>query len=199
MEYLGKIKTVKKTGNECFSFNGNDLNWKIIDFWKWNVSDLLSNAIRGTLAEFIVATAMEIDLSCVREEWDAYDFETNEGIKIEVKTSAFLQTWLQKEYSKIKFSIKPAFSWNAETNETSEIKSRPSNVYVFCLLKHKDKKTVNPLILDQWDFYVISTKKINEIFGNQSSIQLNSLQKIIKSISYNELKEKIKMEYLENK
>jgi hypothetical protein len=198
MNELEKMKIGQKNGDENFEFNGTITNWKIIDLWKWSVSDLLSNSTRGTLAEFIVAMAMEIDLTGVREEWALFDLETKDGIKIEVKTSAYLQTWFQKNYSKIVFSIKPAYFWNSETNETSEIKSRPSDVYVFCLLKHKDKKTVNPLILDQWTFYVVSTKQINEICGNKNTIQLNSLGKITKCIDFDEIKEKVKKEYMKN-
>jgi len=199
IEGLEKINTEQKNGNEIFTFNGNNTKYKLIDFWKWNVSDLLSNATRGTLAEFIVAMAMEIDLSDVREEWDAYDLETNNGIKIEVKASAYLQTWFQKGYSKIIFSIKPAYSWNSETNELSKIKSRPSDVYVFCLLNHKDKNTVNPLILEQWIFYVVSTNKINNICGNKNSIQLRALEKITECVYFDKLNEKIKEEYSKNK
>jgi len=199
MKNLDKLRVEQKTGDEYFISNGNNIGKKLLDYWKWSVSDLISNTTRGTFAEFIVAMAMESDLSGVREEWDAYDIETKDGIKIEVKTSAYLQTWIQKDYSKINFSIKPAYYWNAETNETSKEKSRPSDIYVFCVLKHKDKNTVNPLILEQWDFYVISTDKINKIFGNQGTLQLNSIEKITKCVNYNELKDKIKKEYLENK
>ena len=142
--------------------------------------------------------AMNIDLSVIREEWGAYDLETKDGIKIEVKTSAYLQTWFQKNYSKIIFSIKPAYFWNSETNELSKIKSRPSDVYVFCLLKHKDKNSVNPLILNQWVFYVVSTNKINNVFGNKNTIQLNSLEKIAKSLNYDEIKKNVVKEYSEN-
>jgi len=196
-EELDKINVEQKNGNELFTFNENSTNYKLIDFWKWSVSDLLSNATRGTLAEFIVATAMEIDLSVVREEWKAYDLETKNGIKIEVKTSAYLQSWFQKNYSKIIFSIKPAYSWNSKTNELSKIKSRPADIYVFCLLKHKDKSTVNPLLLEQWIFYVISTKKINKIFGDKNTIQLKSLEEIVEGINYNEIKKNILKEYSE--
>jgi len=80
-----------KNGNEIFTFNGNNTVHKLIDFWKWNVSDLLSNTTRGTLAEYIVAIAMDIDLSNIRQEWNAFDLETKEGIKIEVKSSAYLK------------------------------------------------------------------------------------------------------------
>ena len=37
-----------------------NVNYKVIDFWKWSVSDLVSNATRGRLAEFIVAKALKI-------------------------------------------------------------------------------------------------------------------------------------------
>jgi hypothetical protein len=198
MNYLGKLKIDQKTGNENFIYNGNNLDKKIMDFWKWSVSDLISNTTRGAFAEFIVGMAMEADMTYVREEWDAYDIKTKDGIKIEVKASAYLQTWLQKDFSKIIFSIKPAYYWNSETNEISNVKSRPSDIYVFCVLKHKDKNTINPLILDQWDFYVVSTKIINEQFGNQNTLQLRSLENITKCVSYDELREKIKKEYVEN-
>jgi len=198
MEELEKVNVVQKNGNENLLFNGSEINWKLIDFWKWSVSDLLSNATRGTFAEFIVATALEIDLLKAREEWNAYDLKTKEGIKIEIKTSAYLQTWFQKDYSEIIFSIKPAYSWNAETNELSKIKTRSSDIYIFCLLKHKDKKTVNPLILNQWSFYVVSTKKINKYHGNKKTINLNSLEKMTKNVNYDKIKEMVKSEYLDN-
>ena len=196
-EELDKINVEQKNGNELFTFNEKSINCKLIDFWRWSVSDLLSNATRGTLAEFIVATAMEIDLSSVREEWKAYDLETKNGIKIEVKTSAYLQSWFQNNYSKIIFSIKSAYSWNSKTNELSKIKSRPADVYVFCLLKHKDKSTVNPLILEQWIFYVISTKKINKMFGDKNTIQLKSLENVVEGVNYNEIKKNVMKEYSE--
>ena len=35
---------------------------------------------------------------------------------------------------------------------------------------------VNALVLDDWDFYVISTKKLDEVCGAQKTISLTSLQ-----------------------
>ena len=195
MTGLDKLNIFQKSGNEYIEFNNNNIGWKLIDFWKWSVSDLLSNTTRGTFAEFIVATAMDIDLTKVREEWDAYDLETKDGIKIEIKTSAYLQTWYQKNFSNITFSIKSAYSWNAQTNESLDIKTRPSDVYVFCLLKHKDKMTVNPMDLNQWVFYIVSTKKINELYGDQVSLSLSVLEKICDSVNYDKIKEKIIEEY----
>ena len=55
----------------------------LLDFWSWSASDLVSNATRGRLAEFIVANALGVE-SGIREEWAAYDLATATGIKIEV-------------------------------------------------------------------------------------------------------------------
>jgi hypothetical protein len=67
-------------------------NIEPLEFWKWAFSDFLSNALRGVLAEFIVAKAMDCT-DVQRTEWDAYDVITSDGIKIEVKSSAYLQSW----------------------------------------------------------------------------------------------------------
>lgn len=58
------------------------------DFWRWAHSDFLSNAQRGVLAEYIVGTALNC-LKKKRLEWDAHDFVTDGGIKIEVKSAAY--------------------------------------------------------------------------------------------------------------
>jgi hypothetical protein len=127
------------------------------------------------LAEYIVAKALDID-NKVRIEWDAYDLKTEDGIKIEVKSAAYLQSWKQNKDSNISFSIKPTYGWNSETNEYSTELKRQADVYIFCLLKHKDKVTVNPLRLDQWVFYILSTKVLNEKKTTQEKIELNPLK-----------------------
>ena len=192
MVNLDRKRVKIKNGEENLTFGGKNTKYKLLDFWKWSVSDLLSNATRGIFAEFIVATAMEIDLTNeARDEWSEYDLETWEWgkIKIEVKSSSYLQTWDQRNYSNIIFSIKKKGKTSIAKDKNTFI--RPSDVYVFCLLNHKDKRTVDPLNMDQWSFYVLSTNSINNIFKDKNSISLKSLETITESIGYNKLKEKI--------
>jgi hypothetical protein len=101
-----KIQASLKTGNESLIYNATSLNFSILDFWRWSVSEILSNATRSRLAEFIVATATNNDIKQVRDEWGAYDLLTPSGIKIEVKSAAYLQLWEKKKLSKISFSTK---------------------------------------------------------------------------------------------
>lgn len=163
----------------------------MLDFWKWSVSDILSNATRGRFAEFIVATATNIDIKQVREEWGAFDLETTDGIKIEVKSAAYLQSWFQKKLSDISFSTKPSLQWDSLTNKQGTEKMRSAHVYVFCLLKHTDKATVNPLNMEQWEFYVLATKELNDYKRSQFSITHKSLQILTKSVKYEELNNEI--------
>jgi hypothetical protein len=181
---LEKLAIVQKSGNEPLTLNGKELSYKLSDFWQWSVSDILSNATRGVFAEFIVATALNIDLQDVREEWSAYDLESPEGIKLEVKSASYVQRWFQNDYSKISFSIKPARYWDSATNKQHEIPARSADVYVFCLLHYKDKESINPLNLDQWEFYVISTETLNGYTRSQTFITLPSLKRLAKAINY---------------
>ncbi len=192
---LGKIVVHEKTGNEPLTFNNRLTPFTLIDFWKWSVSDIISNASRGRFAEFIVATALGIDLKMVRDEWSAYDLISPEGIKIEVKSASYIQSWYQKDYSKIGFSIREAKEWSNETNLMAANPSRTSDLYVFCLLKHKDQLTLDPLKMEQWEFYILSTKTINNYTRSKSSITLKSLQKLTSPVLYHQIKETVLEEF----
>ncbi|MCI2254219.1 hypothetical protein L2D08_07570 [Domibacillus sp. PGB-M46] len=168
---------MKKTGEERFLLRNTETDMRLLEFWQWNQSDLLSNALRGTLAEFIVAKAVTAT-NKMRIEWDAFDLVTPAGIKIEVKSAAYLQSWQQAKNSTISFGIAPAKGWEASTNTYAAEIKRSADVYVFCLLNEKDRSVVNPLNLDQWEFFVLSTEQINQEKGNQKTIGLNSLLKM---------------------
>lgn len=145
------------------------------DFWQWAYSDFLSNALRGVLAEYIVARAV----GCThrpRTEWDAYDLKTDSGLKIEVKSAAYLQTWAQKQHSPIRFDIGLKRGWDAETNLYAAEAKRSADVYVFCVFASHDRGTANPLNLEQWFFMVCGTKLLNEQFPTQKSVSLASLE-----------------------
>jgi len=197
MDEYKQIKATSKTGKEPVTCDGNNTRYTLLDFWRWSVSDILSNATRGRFAEFIVGTAIGLDPKNIREEWNAFDLTTNEGIKIEVKSASYIQSWYQKELSNILFSIRPSKYWDAETNIQCGEPKRHADVYVFCLLKHQDKFTVDPLKLEQWDFYILPTYRLDNYRRSQSSITINSLKKMGTRKHYNELRNEIMSAYEE--
>ena len=192
MDNLSAIDTTRKIGDEPFEFNGSPLPINLLSFWQWSSSDIVGNALRGILAEYIVASSVGMS-SGIRTEWDVFDIETPEGIKVEVKSAAFVQSWKQKKHSTIQFSIRPTQGWDSESNERISEVRRQADVYVFCLLKHKEQSSINPLNMDQWLFYVLPTNTLNQSVGTQKTITLKGLEILNPSkVNYGELHAAIK-------
>lgn len=192
---LESINVNKKSGEEPFQQDDEDLSFTLLNFWQWYVSDLLDNTTRGILAEFLVTKALG-QTDSPRVEWDAYDVKTNNGIKVEVKSASYIQSWQQTDYSNISFNISPTKGWEADTNTYYEEKIRQADVYVFCLLHHKDQQSIDPLNLDQWSFFIISTEQLNEEVGDQKTISFSRLSKIgATRVGFDQLDEKIKDSY----
>lgn len=177
------------TGDEYFTFDAMPTGYMLRDFWAWNSSDLLNNTMRGALAEFIVAStlnsgqsdaeSMNLNFSKPRTDWDAYDLlypctDWPEGVKIEVKSAAYLQSWEQNHLSRIQFSIRPTRSWTSTEGYSDEI-VRQSDLYVFCLFSCKDRNAAFPLNLDQWEFYVLRTSILDEQLGSQETLSFSTL------------------------
>lgn len=192
MRNLNQIKATPKSGEEKLSNNGINIQYSLLDFWQWSSSDILSNTIRGRFAEFIVGTAIGLNPKDIRTEWDAYDLTAVDGIKIEVKSAAYIQSWKQKRFSAISFSIKPTRHWDAETIVQGDEAKRHADIYVFCHLKHKDQDTIDPFKMEQWDFYVLPTYRLDDFNKNQSSISLKSVKELTQRIEYADLPTEIK-------
>lgn len=175
--HLPALKVDRKTGDERFKLAGQPLDLSLVQFWQWSCSDIVGNALRGVLAEFIVASALGVNTGA-RVEWDAYDIRTKSGIKVEVKSASYIQSWAQSKLSPIRFNIRPSCGWEAATNYYNEILQRQADVYVFCILKTKDQDKIDPLDLDQWDFLVLATRVLNGEVTGQKTISLSSLLKL---------------------
>jgi hypothetical protein len=172
---LPKLVASRKTGYEPFRSANNPLDITMLHFWQWSASDLVSNTARGLLAEFIVASALGLTVE-LREEWRPFDLLTASGRKIEVKSCAYLQAWGQNKLSDIVFNIRPTRAWDANTGAFATELKRQADVYVFALLAHKDKSTLDPLDLDQWEFYIVETRALDMRIGD--SLTLKSLEQL---------------------
>ena len=108
----------RKDGKE--SFVGLEPKRTLQDFWAWAFSDLVGNTERGKLAEYIVATAIGCHME-TSPTWESFDLLSPEGIRVEVKTSAYIQSWEQKKFSTITFNIPQTRYWDG-TAYAEEIK-----------------------------------------------------------------------------
>jgi len=185
---LGPIHTDRKSGNERFHAGGESLDFNLLSFWQWVASDLVGNTTRGLLAEYIVARALGLGKTDVREEWAPVDLQTPEGIRIEVKSSAYVQAWQQARLSTIQFGIRKTRAWDPGTGLYSGEARRQADVYVFALLAHKEQNTIDPLNVDQWRFYVLPTAVLDAQTRSQDSITLPTLERLSGgSVSFQEL------------
>jgi hypothetical protein len=170
----GAIDLKQKTGDEHFFYDGSSAGFLINDFWRWHSSDLLDNTLRGALAKFIVAKALDIKTNESRVGWEPYDLLFLSTWKIEVKTSGYVQSWSQKSNSVLSFTIRPTHKWMPESGFAGEIMHQ-SDMYIFCVHEEKNPKTADPLILDQWSFYPVLTAVLSEVLADQKTAGLNTI------------------------
>ena len=169
VEPVGQYEPRRLVGDEALPRGAT-----VLDFWRWMGSDLVLNTTRGALAEYLVALAVDA-VDGLQEGWASYDIGMRDGTAIEVKTSAYIQSWPQKKKTTPKFDVDRKAGWDAETGEYVDEKRRWSDVYVFCLHHHDDRATLDPLVLSQWTFFVLSRTVLDARLGEQKSIGLRGL------------------------
>jgi hypothetical protein len=161
------------------------------DFWSWAYSNILTNITRGLFAEFLVGMALEA-VEGSRTEWDSYDLCYG-GAHIEVKSSAYLQSWPQDKTSKIGWSISPSTYRYAEMDEDQDDQEPPADCYVFCV--YTEKKDRNPAIVldsEKWRFYVVPTTVIRKELWHQKTVVESSIKSLVgEPVRYSHLRERV--------
>ena len=76
------------------------------------------------------------------------------------------------------FVVPKTRGWDATTNLQSREARRQADIYVFALLAHTDKSTIDPLNVNQWQFYVLPTATLDARTRSQHSITLKSLEQL---------------------
>lgn len=116
---------------------------------------LITNIHRGLIAEAIVASALGADWRWCSEDYSSWDFEREDGLRLEVKQSAARQSWAgdADKPSSCSFDI-AARKGRYEGVRWIDSPGRHAQVYVFAhhprcdaAADHRDP--------DQWQFYVV--------------------------------------------
>ena len=77
------IDTKKLSGTEPILSEKGQVVSDLNGFWSWAYSNVIDNAERGALAEYLVACALGVNEN-VRVNWDKYDLLSPEGIASEL-------------------------------------------------------------------------------------------------------------------
>ncbi len=126
----------------------------VSDFWRWAFSDLRDNVSRGVLAEWLVGLALGC-VEGVRSAWDDFDLICD-GVRIEVKSAAYLQAWPSARHSRIRFGRLSGTAWDAEAGRRDPVPSYRADVFVFAVQTARDHAHFDPLEVSQWQFWVAS-------------------------------------------
>ena len=178
-------------GKEEFTFKGGKTGFTVLDFWRFQFSNL--SDMQGRVGEFLVAMALGKDTPDNNNGWTLWDIDYR-GKRIEVKTTAYYQPWREDGTWSEQRSFGITKAHCVEGDPKSELE-RMNDIYVFVLNKGKNKEEANPLKLEHWEFYVIPTSFINEECGDNKSISLSKVKKLMKivcdsdaGLSFDELK-----------
>ncbi len=158
-------------------------------FWSWAYSDVLSNANRSVFAEYLVGSALGA-LDRPRVEWDSCDLLYC-GKKIEVKASAYLQSWQQKRLSYIAFDVAPHRALDGMTNIMASESARTADCYVFCVFADRDRVSCRVTDPSRWMFHPVPTPLINRHLSGQKTARLSSIQRLSTPVPYHQLRTEI--------
>ena len=120
----------------------------------------IQNNLRAIVVEVIVDFALRPDWKHCSEDWNSWDFEHTSGARLEVKQTAFRQSWKSPPSPKERrFDIAPRTGyWHEGTTWTDKI-GRHAHIYVFAVHPIEDD-TVDHRDPSQWRFYVLETSKL---------------------------------------
>jgi hypothetical protein len=123
----------------------------------------------------------------VRVAWDNFDA----GTRIEVKSSAYLQSWAQKKLSTITFTGLTGLRWDAKEGWGDDREVR-ADVFVFAIQICREPALYDPLAVDQWRFHVVSA---DDVRGHGTrSVGMNFLRRYApEPVSFDGLAEAIEV------
>ena len=163
----------------------------MLDFWRWAFSDLLEDTLKGLYAEWLVGQLLGLPMRHGgRPGYGNFDLRSPAGLRIEVKSSAYWQSWKLRDQDGV---LKPAPEidrWRPSPSHricfgglrARDVVTRDgavgykADVYVFCLQKEIDPARWDALDLSQWEFYVLSRAEL-EATG-LSSLTLKRLRQL---------------------
>lgn len=149
---------------------------------------LVTNVHRGLVAEAIVASALRPTWEWCSADYAAWDFQREDGLRLEVKQAASRQSWHEPTdpASRISFDIRERKGRWEGTDWLADVR-RWAQVYVFA--HHRDmSEEADHRDPRQWVFYVVFERTL----PSQNVISLSRIKLLTRPCSINELAETVK-------
>lgn len=170
------------------------------DFWRWAYSDLCDDDIKGSFAEWLVGLILDIPMTR-RITWAKSDLVTREGIRVEVKSSAWWQSWrllnadgtpnvAAKPCPEIRFarmkSRDPEQYGVGKGNDSAIVPGFHSDFYVFAIENELNPEKWDARDLRQWLFYMLDRAELEK--NGWASISLRYLREHYQAMTASELR-----------
>lgn len=155
----------------------HDESLTVLQFWRWAFGNLNEDTLKGLFAEWLVGRLLGIDLKHAGRNGGANsDLITPEGVRIEVKSTAYWQSW--KLYTEDGTPIpleqiepqhwarlqKPlTFQVRRTRDSVDRSGNEPklwSDLYVFAAQFERDPVKWNILDMGQWRFYCLTRDEV---------------------------------------
>lgn len=175
---------MKHSGDDRFTYNGEETLFDLQDFWEYYASDILNSRVRGAIAEFIVNKALNVNI--FMKGWQPFDIIYG-AYRLEVKSSGYVHNTTTNRLSRPVFNISKHQVFLDETKWTQP--KRNSDYYIFALFACKDVRQADTMKLEQWEFYIVPTSYLNENYDNSKTISLSVVQSIGKKATYDTLRD----------
>lgn len=186
-----------RKGKEPFVDNGKPVGLTLLDYWQYQHSNIFNNY--DSIAEFLVGKALGLQAPTNKQYWTLWDIDycpdwlEDRMVRVEVKETSYYHPWSENHISKARtFSIAPGNLGYYE--EHARRIERQCDIYVFCLNVGETKEESYPLDVNNWEFYVVPTRLINEkCYRNQKTITLGRIRNLegIERIPYEGIKEEV--------
>ena len=134
---------------------------------------IIQNNLRGLWAEAIVGELLGEDWSFAGNDWAGWDYQRSDGLRLEVKQSARLQSW-GTETKSPRFNISGPMGHypDGKTWVGNSDRARLADIYVFAWHDGRDQRRVS-----EWRFFVVRSDQLPR---GQKSIGLTAIQKLAK-------------------
>jgi hypothetical protein len=138
---------------------------------------LIQNNVRGEYIEQIVANCLSNDWAHCAGDWAGWDFERTDGVRLQVKQSADLQTWGAAKRP-ASFSIAPATGYYLNGTKWIAEPGRPAHLYLFAWHGVVDE-TADQTDPRQWQFFAVSEPALP---ANAKTISVRTLKRLAKPL-----------------
>ncbi|MFC5379403.1 hypothetical protein [Aquipuribacter nitratireducens] len=162
---------------------------RVTDVWSWAFSDGLATIVRQAVAEYLVARAVEADLSRPRRDTDTWDVVTPEGTTIEVMSAAHLDAYGRPRTGTVTWGRTRGGGRAEETPRSDFGAAARADLYVLCLQTATHRSQVDVVDHRQWEFYVLAREDVRH-FG--VAVGLRAVQDRARAVSWEQLGEAVR-------